>query len=130
MRCGKPRPARRVGSSLIVMTRHTRCVVTVPARRFESPRGSGRLPHSIRKQDGYGAELARAEQDVAYNVIRTYFTVVYAKMQKAVTGNVTRDLGFFHDLVEKVFDSFGGGRTSGDGSAFHSTFAHGGSRLV
>ena len=29
------------------MTRHTRCVVTVPARRFESPRGSGRLPIQI-----------------------------------------------------------------------------------
>ena len=27
----------------MVMTRHTRCVVTVPARRFEPPRGSGRL---------------------------------------------------------------------------------------
>jgi hypothetical protein len=29
--------------SLKVMTRHTRCVVTVPARQFESSRGSGRL---------------------------------------------------------------------------------------
>src|SRR6516164_2241908 len=48
--------------SLMVMTRHTRCVVTVPARRFESPRGSGRLPHSIRKQDGYGAKLTRADR--------------------------------------------------------------------
>jgi hypothetical protein len=43
VRCGKPRPARRVGGSLMVMTRHTRRVVTVPARRFESPRESGRL---------------------------------------------------------------------------------------
>jgi len=46
IRLQEPRLARplsflvRVGS---VMTRHTRCVVTVPARRFESPRGSGRL---------------------------------------------------------------------------------------
>jgi len=35
------------------MTRHTRCVVTVPARRFESPRGSGRLLLAFKSQTAW-----------------------------------------------------------------------------
>lgn len=63
-----------------------------------------------RKQAALGveiarAELARAEQDVAYNVTRTYFTAVYAKKQKKVTATVTRELGLFHGIVRKGVDT-------------------------
>ena len=58
VRCGKPRPARRVGGSLMVMTRHTRCVVTVPAAG-SSPRRPGRLRRSIHAiQIGSSVDMA------------------------------------------------------------------------
>ena len=62
MRCGKPGLLGGSGSP-IVMTRHTRCVVTVPARRFESSRGSGCLLTSIQYAVcGYGATLMGADR--------------------------------------------------------------------
>jgi len=65
-----------------------------------------------RKQAALGVEIARAEldraeHDVAYNVKRTYFTVVYAKMQKGVTGKLVVALGLYHGIVNRVVESKG-----------------------
>lgn len=63
-----------------------------------------------RKQAALGveiarAELARAEHDVAYFVTRSYFTVVYATMQKRVTAGITRELTSSYEDVKRSVEA-------------------------
>jgi outer membrane protein TolC len=51
------------------------------------------------------ANLAQTEQDVAYAVTRTYFTVLYAREQSKVTNSVVERLTAVHSLAKKQLDA-------------------------
>lgn len=54
--------------------------------------------------DAAQAALVQTELDVEYAVKRTYFTVIYARMQKKVTDDVVGNLKFYQERVKEAVD--------------------------
>ncbi|WP_020469217.1 TolC family protein [Zavarzinella formosa] len=55
------------------------------------------------------AELAQAEHDVTYAVVRSFYTVIYAREQAKIARDLVDQLDLYLEQVRKIVNSKGGG---------------------